>query len=145
MQPFLDPAPAGFGSIAAIAAVVAASSELVEVALFGEEGKEGEGWFVRRNTELSRPEDVMLRSVYAKGFPARDKDGADDAEKAVIKAEEAELQVKLESWAKSLGVGTVKSLRMRREALPAPAGAARPIDRKGRGRFKVSTVPATFV
>lgn len=137
MQPFLEPAPAGFGSADAIASVVAASSTLVEVRQFGDDGTADAGWFVRRKTELSRPEDVLDRSVYVKGFPVREGEAETEEAKKEAKLAEDELQKKLEAWGRELGVGKFKSLRMRREDLPVPAGA-KGIPKKGRGKFKVS-------
>lgn len=133
MQPYLEAPPAGLGSVDAIAEVVK-QSNLVEVHKFGQEGETGAGWYVRRKTNLSKPEDAMQRSVYVKGFPATEKNGETDEERKEIKAKEDELQKRLESWARDLNVGKVLSVRMRREDKPGVDGKP-PI--KGKGKFKV--------
>lgn len=137
MQPYLEAPPAGLGSVDAIADVVK-QSNLVEVHKFGQEGETGAGWYVRRKTNLSKPEDAMQRSVYVKGFPATEKNGETDEERKEIKAKEDELQKRLESWARDLNVGKVLSVRMRREDRPGVDGKP-PI--KGKGKFKVSSGP----
>ncbi|GAA5953418.1 hypothetical protein JCM10213_003078, partial [Rhodosporidiobolus nylandii] len=132
MQPYLAAPPEGLGSVDAVAEVVATSSA-VEVHKFGEEGKPGAGWYVRRKTELQKPEDAMQRSVYVKGFPATEKDGETEEEKKEIQQKEYDLQRKMEKWAQELNVGKVLSLRMRREDRPGENGKPA---LKGKGRFK---------
>jgi len=132
MQPYLEAPPAGLGSVDAIADVVQQSS-LVEVHKFGAEGETGAGWYVRRKSPLTKPADAMERSVYAKGFPATDKDGETDEEREKVRADELELQKKLEAWARDLDVGKILSLRMRREDKVTEGKA--PL--KGKGKFKV--------
>ncbi|BGP54483.1 hypothetical protein JCM8202_001563 [Rhodotorula sphaerocarpa] len=134
MQPYLEAPPAGFGSVDAIAEVIKPSS-LIEVHKFGTDGETGAGWYVRRKSALSKPEDAMQRSVYVKGFPATEKDGETDEERKEVKAKEDELQKRLEAWARELGVGKVLSLRMRREDKPGIEGKP-PL--KGKGKFKGS-------
>ncbi|GAA5975878.1 hypothetical protein JCM10908_005312 [Rhodotorula pacifica] len=134
MQPYLEAPPAGLGSVDAIADVVKSSS-LVEVHKFGNEGETGAGWYVRRKSPLSKPEDAMQRSVYVKGFPATEKDGETDEERKEIKSKEDDLQKRLEAWARDLNVGKVLSVRMRREDRPGVDGKA-PL--KGKGKFKGS-------
>lgn len=133
MQPYLAAPPEGLGSIDAIAEVVKTSS-LVEVHKFGSEGETGAGWYVRRKTPLQKPEDAMQRSVYVKGFPKTETDGENDEERNAIKAQEDELQKKMEQWARDLNLGKVLSVRMRREDKPGVEGKA-PL--KGKGKFKV--------
>ncbi|GAA5925717.1 hypothetical protein JCM3775_001482 [Rhodotorula graminis] len=133
MQPYLEPPPAGLGSVDAIADVVKSSS-LVEVHKFGAEGETGAGWYVRRKSPLTKPADAMERSVYAKGFPATEKDGETDEEREKVRADELELQKKLEAWARDLDVGKILSLRMRREDKVTEGKA--PL--KGKGKFKGS-------
>lgn len=134
MQPYTEPAPKGLGSVDAIAEVVKEKSNEVEVHKFGNGTDAGSGWYVRRTSEMKRPEDAMQRSVYAKGFPATEKDGETDEEKQTIKDNEQALKKKLEDWARGLDVGKVLSLRMRREDKPGQDGK---IALKGRGKFKV--------
>jgi hypothetical protein len=136
MQPYLSAPPEGLGSIDAIADVVKTTS-LVEVHKFGNEGETGAGWYVRRKTPLQKPEDAMQRSVYVKGFPKTEKDGENDEERKAIKAQEDELQKKLEQWARDLNLGKVLSVRMRREDKPGVEGKA-PL--KGKGKFKVCAI-----
>ena len=134
MQPFLQPAPAGFGTIEAMVPVLQAGSKLVEVRPFGAEGAEGAGFYVRRSTNLSRPEDAMERSVYIKGFPMTEGEATNEAEKEVEKAFEDALQIKLEAWIRSFPV-KVKSLRMRRTNPTMVAG--KPVKGLGRNKYKV--------
>ncbi|GAA6062624.1 hypothetical protein JCM10212_000286 [Sporobolomyces blumeae] len=135
MQPYVAAPPEGLGSVDAIADVVNEKSQLVEARKFGNESDAGYGWYVRRKAEMSKPEDAMQRSVYAKGFPATEKEGETEDEKKAIREGELELQKKLEEWARGLDVGKVLSLRMRREDKPGQDGKA-PL--KGRGKFKGS-------
>jgi len=135
MQPYTEAPPKGLGSVDAIAEVVKERSDSVEVRKFGNESDAGYGWYVRRTSEMKRPEDALQRSVYAKGFPATEKEGETDEEKQSVKDNEQALQKKLEEWARGLGVGKVLSLRMRREDKPGQDGKAA---QKGRGKFKVS-------
>ena len=130
MREFLEPPPVGLGSMDAVAATLGANSELVACRQFGEE------WFIRRTQELARPEDAFIRSAYVKGFPIP-VGGESDAEKASAKDEEFALQKKLEAWVRALGVGQVKSLRMRREDKQPLPGSERKMALKGRGKFKV--------
>lgn len=132
MQPYLEAPPTGLGSVDAIAEVVKGSS-LVEVHKFGADGETGAGWYVRRKSPLTKPADAMERSVYAKGFPATEKDGETDEEREKIRAGELDLQKKLEQWARDLDVGKVLSLRMRRE--DKITEGKNPL--KGKGKFKV--------
>ncbi|TNY21397.1 hypothetical protein DMC30DRAFT_202321 [Rhodotorula diobovata] len=133
MQPYLEEPPTGLGSVDAIAEVVKGSS-LVEVHKFGADGETGAGWYVRRKSPLTKPADAMERSVYAKGFPATEKDGETDEEREKIRAGELDLQKKLEQWARDLDVGKVLSLRMRRE--DKITEGKNPL--KGKGKFKGS-------
>lgn len=138
MQPYLASPPEGLASVDGIAEVVKPST-LVDVQKFGEDGAEGAGWYVRRKSDLSRPEDALQRSVYVKGFPATEKDGETPEERDAIKAKELELQQKLEQWANALELGKIASLRMRREDR---AGVNGKPALKGKGRFKVR--PSVF-
>lgn len=131
MRVYLEPVPVGLGGIDEIAAALIAGSELVEVRKFGAE------WCLRRTSELSRPEDAFLRSAYVKGFPIPT-GGETPEEQVVVKEAELELQKKLEAWTKALGVGAIKSLRMRREDKAPVEGETRKFAMKGRGKFKVS-------
>ena len=135
MQPYLEPAPAGFGSIEAMVPVLQSGSKLVEVRQFGADGAEGAGFYVRRTTNLSRPEDAMERSVYIKGFPMTEGEATNEEEKAAEKAFEDALQIKLEAWIRSFPV-KVKSLRMRRANQTMVAG--KPVKGLGRNKYKVS-------
>jgi lupus La protein len=142
MAPYLEDAPTGLGSIDAIAAVLVADAKLVEVRQFGTEG-EGAGWYVRRTTELCRPEDALGRSLYIKGFPVSTVEAVTDEERSNEKLGEDELQKKLEAWVRALDVGAVQSLRLRRET--AANGADGKIPKgKGRGKFKVPLSPFLF-
>jgi hypothetical protein len=80
----------------------------------------------------------MQRSVYAKGFPATEKDGETQEEREAIRATEGALQKKLEQWVQDLNVGKAAALRMRREDKPGVDG--KPAI-KGKGRFKVRFLP----
>ncbi|KAL8278734.1 hypothetical protein RQP46_008803 [Phenoliferia psychrophenolica] len=131
MRAFLDAPPAGLGSMDTIAATLISDSNQVETRKFADE------WFIRRTMELARPEDAFLRSAYVKGFPVP-VGGESEAEQAATKDEEFELQKKLEAWVRALGVGKVKSLRMRREDKPPAPGSDRKVSLKGRGKFKGS-------
>lgn len=138
MQTFLQPEPAGLGSVDAIANALQASSEVVECRKFGADGEDGAGWFVRRKAELKRAEDSMVRSLYVKGFPiAALSETPTDEEKAAVKASEDKLQLELEAWLRGLQVGTVKSVRMRRDT-KGPVVNGKPTVVKGRGKFKGS-------
>lgn len=140
MHPYLEAPPTGLGSLEAIVEAVKATSTLVEVHQMGKEGEEGFGWYVRRTTMLTRPEDAMMRSVYVKGFPATvtPEEELSPEEKEKVKATELDLQKKMEAWARSLSVGAIKSLRMRRETKPPPPDAKAGYSMAGRGPFKVS-------
>ena len=136
MSPYLEAPPSGLGGINEVAKVLEASTE-VEARKFGEEGQEGAGWYVRKTHELERPADVMDRSIYAKGFPVEEpKDDSEDS-KTLIREKELDLQKRMESWARSLNVGKVLSLRMRRED-KVSTGGDRKFTTKGGGKFKVS-------
>lgn len=137
MTPYLDAAPLGFGSVDAMVTVLQAKSSLVELCAFGTPGAAEAGWYVRRTTDLARPEDPMERSVYIKGFPVSEGVAATDEEKAAEMAFENELQIKLEQWIRTFPVG-VKSLRMRRPTGNTAAGKAV----KGQGRSKYKVRPA---
>lgn len=137
MQPHLAAPPAGLGSVDAVAAALDKSS-LVEAKKFGAEGEEGAGWYVRRTSELKRPEDAMDRSVYAKGFPTFELAEAPTAEQRTeVKQKEDQLQIELEAWARGLNVGDVKAVRMRRDT-KGPVINGKPTLVKGRGKFKGS-------
>lgn len=134
MQPFLAAPPAGLGSLDAIAEVLNANATLVEARRFGTEGEDGAGWFVRRTTELCRPEDAMGRSIYIKGFAPSEVEASTEEEKRA----ELDIQKRLEAWVRATAVGQMKSLRMRRElGKPLPG---KTIGAAGRGKFKVSFV-----
>lgn len=134
MSGYLEPAPTGLGGIDEVAKALEASTE-VEAKKFGEEGQDGAGWYVRKTAELARPVDVLDRSIYAKGFPVEEpKDDSEEAKKAVRDAE-LDLQKRMENWARSLNVGKVLSLRMRREDKPATGDRKTTV--KGGGKFKV--------
>ena len=139
MAPYTAAPPEGLGSVDAIAEVVKEQSDSVEVRKFGKESDTGYGWYVRKTSEMTRPEDAMQRSVYAKGFPATEKDGETDEERNAVREKEQELQKKLEEWARGLNVGKILSLRMRREDKPGQDGKPA---QKGRGKFKVSLCPS---
>lgn len=136
MQPYLDPSPAGFGSVDVVAkTLVDSKSPLLEVRHFEPKGDAESGWFVRRTTELARP-DSLASSVYVKGFPCKTEDGTTPEEKKAIKDEEEVLQKELEQWTRALMSSRFKSLRMRRaDKLPEAGSTMQPA--KGRGVFKV--------
>lgn len=137
MQPHLAPPPAGLGSTDAVAAALEKSA-LVEARKFGAEGEEGAGWYVRRKSELKRPEDAMDRSAYAKGFPTFELPEAPTAEQRTeVKQKEDALQIELEAWARALNVGDVKAVRMRRDT-KGPVINGKATVAKGRGKFKGS-------
>ena len=137
MQPHLAAPPAGLGSIDAVAAALS-SSALVEAHKFGAEGEEGAGWYVRRKSDLKRPEDAMDRSVYAKGFPTFEvAENPTPEQRAEVKAKEDQLQIELEAFFRGLAVGAVKAVRMRRDT-KGPVVNGKPTLVKGRGKFKGS-------
>lgn len=137
MEPYLQAPPVGFGSIDALAQkFIESKSALVDIRQFGVEGEDGAGWYIKRFTELSRP-DAMSSSVYVKGFPCKTEDGTNEEEKKAIKEEEFKLQKELESWTRALMASRFKSLRMRRADRPAEAGSTA-YPAKGRGLFKVN-------
>lgn len=136
MQPYLEPTPTGYGSIEAIVPVLQRDSKLVEIRSFGATGTEDAGYYVRRSTQLSRPEDAMERSIYIKGFPLSEGDATTEEEKNIEKAFEDALQIKLEAWIRNFPIH-VKSLRMRRPNNAIVAG--KPVKGLGRNKYKVSS------
>lgn len=134
MREFTEPAPQGFGSVAGVAEALKPST-LLETREFGTE-EEGGGWYVRRTTDLKRPADVLDRSIYIKGFPVTEAVDETDAARKALRETEHELQQKIEAWARSLKVGKVLSVRMRREDREIKGKVL-----KNAGKFKVSAKP----
>ncbi|KAL8283451.1 hypothetical protein RQP46_005861 [Phenoliferia psychrophenolica] len=106
LEPLLA-GPDGLGSLDAIAEAVRNShSEFIEVEKFGTE------WFVRRTKVLERPDELEKRTVAISGF-LTPKDG----ERKTVEEDRS----RIEAWAQTLGVGEVRSVRMKREGKPSAA------------------------